>query len=104
MTTATRGLVRYEGAVRGGNGSAGEYASHDNAWQDQVDMAASCLAAAALTGGLRKAAGAMSERQLARYLASQASRRRRMGATKLAVIMIGEVIALAAGCYIGLLG
>ena len=77
--------------------------AYGDAWQDQVDMAASCLAAAALVGGMPRVAGTMNERQLARYLASQAARRRRTSATKVAVVMLGEAIALAAGCYIGTL-
>lgn len=98
MTTATRGLIRYEGP----QGTSDD--AYGDAWQQQVDMAASCLAAAALKGGMPRVAGTVTERQLARYLASQQARRRRMGLTKTAVIMIGEAIALAAGCYIGLLG
>ena len=98
MTTATRGLVRYEGPVDSQPSSP-----YGDAWQDQVDMAASCLAAAALAGGMPRVAGTMSERQLARYLASQAARRRRTSATKMVVVILGEVIALGAGCYIGML-
>ena len=97
MTTATRGLVRYEGVVTDANGDF----SIGSAWQDQVDRATSAMATA--SAGFRRAPGAISERQLSRYLAAQSAKRRRVSATKLAVIMIGEVIALAAGCYIGLI-
>jgi hypothetical protein len=96
MTTATRGLVRYEGPV-----DTHQSSPYGDAWQDQVDMAASCLAAAALAGGMPRVAGTMGERQLARYLASQAARRRRTSTAKITVILVGWAIALAAGCYIG---
>ncbi len=99
MTTATRGLVRYDNEVGSHRSTPGH-----SGWQDQVNTAASYLAAAALGGSMPNGGAAMSERQLARYLATQAVRRRRTSTTKLAVIMLGEAIALAAGCYIGRLG
>ena len=98
MTTATRGLVRYEGEIESWTSPADNYR-----WQDQVDTAASCLAAAALAGGMPRVHAAMGERQLARYLASQVVRRRRTSAAKLAVIMLGGVVALGVGCFIGML-
>ena len=101
MTTATRGLIRYEGPITDESPRGGR-AAHGHDWQGQVDVAASYLAAAALAGHF-PSAGAMSERQLARHLASQVARKRRMGAAKLVVIVLGEILALAAGCYIGLI-
>jgi hypothetical protein len=95
MTTATRGLIRYEGPTT-------QDSAWTDGWQDQVDQAAANLAAAALTSGLARA-GTVSERQLSRYLAAQAAKRRRTSTTKLAVIMLGELLALVAGCYIGTL-
>ncbi|HEY2805383.1 MAG TPA: hypothetical protein VGI92_05940 [Gemmatimonadales bacterium] len=97
--TVSRGLIKYEGP-------AYESSSRDvygDGWQQQVDMAASCLAAAALTGGMPKVAGTLSERQLTRFLSGEVAKRRRVANTKLAVIMIAEAVALAAGCYIGML-
>jgi hypothetical protein len=98
MTTATRGLIRYEGAS-----DTSSHGAYGNGWQDQVDMAAACLAAAALTGGMPKVAGTLHERHLARFLADSAAKHRRRAKAKLAAVMVGEMIALAAGCYIGLL-
>ena len=97
MDTISRGLVRYEGPAR--NESRDPYG---NNWQAQVDMATSCLAAAALTGGMPRT-GLTNERALARYLSSEAAKKRRVANTKIAVIMLGNVLALAAGFYIGLL-
>ena len=97
-TTITRGLVRYQGQPET------RQERQDGAWQDQVDMAAACLAAAALQGGMARVAGTLTERQLARYLSQQAQRRRRTSTAKLAVILAGNLLALVAGCYIGLLG
>ena len=102
MTTATRGLVRYQGA-QDTQDDWKQSSPYSGAWQSQVDMAANCLAAAALQGGMARAGGTMSERQLARYLAGQAEKRRRTNQTKVAFILFGQAIALAAGCYIGLL-
>ena len=97
MDTISRGLVRYEGPAH--HESRDPYG---NDWQAQVDMATSCLAAAALTGGMPRV-GMTNERALARYLSSEAAKRRRVTNTKIAVVMLGNAIALAAGFYIGLL-
>ena len=99
-TTVTRGLVRYEGNGRSAGDDRNPYG---DAWQQQVDMAASCLAAAALAGGMPKVAGTLTERQLARYLGEQAARRRRTAMAKVSAIVGGCGLALVAGCYIGLL-
>lgn len=99
MTTATRGLIRYQGSPD----SHSSRSTYGEAWQEQVDAAASSLAASALAGRIPHVAGTMTERQLARFMANQAVKRRRTSAAKLAVIMLGEVLALAAGCYIGLI-
>ena len=102
METATRGLVKYQGSQDTGSRNDSSSAYGDG-WQQQVDMAASCLAAAALQGGMPRVAGTLSERQLARYMTNQAIKRRRTAQTKLAVILLGQAIAVAAGCYIGML-
>ena len=96
-TTVTRGLVRYQGPDESQRDPYGD------GWQQQVDMAASCLAAAALAGGMPRVAGTLTERQLARYLSEQAARRRRTAISKVSVIVGGMALALVAGCYIGLL-
>ena len=95
--TVTRGLVKYEGPAESTQDPYG------NSWQQQVDMAASCLAAAALAGGMPRVAGTLTERQLARYLSQQAARRRRTAVAKVSVILGGGALALVAGCYIGML-
>jgi len=104
MTTVSRGLIKYEGPVSSESESrtyadAGVYG---DGWQAQVDMAASCLAAAALTGGLPRV-HTMHERQLARYLSAEVAKKRRVAYTKIATIMLGSALAMAVGCYIGLL-
>ena len=94
MTTMTRGLIKHEGdAQQSGRGEA---------WQSQVDMAASCLAAAALHGGMPRVAATFgSEKQMASFLAEQVSDRRRSAALKFMVVTLAEVIGVAAGLYIG---
>lgn len=101
MTTISRGLIKYEGPVSSDSDADSDV--YGDGWQRQVDMAASCLAAAALTGGMPRV-GTMHERQLARYLSAEAAKRRRVTNTKIAIIMMGMATALATGCYIGLLG
>lgn len=93
MTTMTRGLIKYEGAEQTGRGEA---------WQSQVDMAASCLAAAALQGGMPRVAATFgNEKQLARFLAERVSNKRRTAALKFMVVTVAEIIGVAAGLYIG---
>lgn len=102
METATRGLVKYQGA-QDSSSQKDAGSPYGDGWQSQVDMAASCLAAAALQGGMPRVAGTLSERQLARYMTHQAIKRRRTAQTRLAVILLGQALAIAAGCWIGLL-
>ncbi len=97
METISRGLIRYEGQAHSETRDP-----YGNNWQAQVDMATSCLAAAALTGGMPRT-GITNERALARYLSAEAAKRRRVANTKIAVLMFGNAIALAVGFYIGLL-
>jgi hypothetical protein len=93
MTTMTRGLIKYQGAPEAGRGEA---------WQSQVDMAASCLAAAALHGGMPRVAATFgNERQLANFLAERVSDKRRTAALKFMVVTLAEIIGVAAGLYIG---
>jgi hypothetical protein len=96
MTTATRGLIRYEGQAHAGDSDRGDD------WQEHVDQAASFLAAAALKVGMMRSS-TVGERQLSRYLADQAARKRRTTAAKLAVITLGVSLAVLTGCYIGTL-
>lgn len=96
MATMTRGLIKYDGPT--------DTDGQRDAWQSQVDMAASCLAAAALQGGMPKVAATFgSERQLARFLSDRVWEKRRLQAMKLAVVVLAEIVGVAAGLYIGAL-
>ena len=93
MTTMTRGLIKYQGAQEAGRGEA---------WQSQVDMAASCLAAAALRGGMPRVAATFgNENQRANFLAERTADKRRTAALKFMVVTLAEIIGVAAGLYIG---
>lgn len=96
MTAATmNGLVKFEGQTERKQGES---------WRGQMDMAASCLAVAALQGGMpRVAASFGNEKQLASYLSDRVWQKRRVEALKFLVVTLAEVIGVAAGLYIGTL-
>ena len=94
MATVSRGLMKFEGGV--------EVESRELARRSRLELAASCLAAAAEQGGMPRIAVSFGgERQLADYLAARVADKRRLAALKVMVITLAEVVGVAAGLYIG---
>jgi hypothetical protein len=99
MQTITRGLVPYEGPAEG---YSRRESAGGEAWRTQVDMAAACLAAAALQSGMPRVADSYgNERQLAAFLADRVAHKRRTAALKFLVVTLCEIVGVAAGLYIG---